>query len=79
MKDPEVLALAAKEQRVLVSHDLGTMPGHFRALRDAGKLSAGVFLISQSLDVGRAIEELVLIWRASEAAEWTNRLIWLPL
>ena len=26
MKDPEVLALAAKQRRVLVSHDAGTMP-----------------------------------------------------
>jgi len=30
MKDPEVLALAAGQQRVLVSHDVGTMPAHFR-------------------------------------------------
>jgi hypothetical protein len=26
-----------------------------------------------------AIEELVLIWSASEADEWTNRLLWIPL
>jgi hypothetical protein len=31
MKDPEVLALAAEQHRVLVSHDVGTMPAHFRA------------------------------------------------
>jgi hypothetical protein len=37
MNDPEVLALAAEEQRVLVSHDAGTMPAHFRAFRDGGK------------------------------------------
>jgi hypothetical protein len=29
LKDPEVLALAAEQQRVLVSHDVGTMPKHF--------------------------------------------------
>ena len=33
MKDPEVLALAAEQQRVLVSHDVGTMPAHFREFR----------------------------------------------
>jgi hypothetical protein len=33
MTDPEVLALAAEQQRVLVSHDVGTMPAHFRAFR----------------------------------------------
>jgi hypothetical protein len=26
-----------------------------------------------------AIEELVLIWSASEAEEWMNRLLWIPL
>jgi hypothetical protein len=79
MKDPEVLALAAEQQRVLVSHDVGTMPAHFRAFRNAGKQSAGVFLIPQTLDMGIAIDELLLIWIASEAAEWENRLEWLPL
>ena len=79
MKDPEVLALAAEQQRVLVSHDVGTMPGQFRTFRNSGKLSAGLFLVSQSLDIGTAIEELLLIWLASEAAEWINRLVWLPL
>ena len=79
MSDREVLALAAERQRVLVSHDAGTMPAHFRAFRDAGRNSPGVFLMSQRLDVGTAIEELLLIWLASEASEWENRLIWLPL
>jgi hypothetical protein len=79
MKDPEVLALAAEQHRVLVSHDVGTMPAHFREFRDAGKRSAGLFLIAQSLDVGTAIEQLLLIWLASEASDWENRLEWLPL
>jgi hypothetical protein len=59
--DLEVLALAAEQQRVLVSHDVGTMPVHFRAFRKAGKRSSGVLLIPQSLDVGTAIDELLLI------------------
>jgi hypothetical protein len=79
MTDPTVLALAAEQQRVLVSHDAGTMPAHFREFRNAGKHSAGVFLVPQRLDAGTAIEELLLIWLASEASEWENRLEWLPL
>jgi Domain of unknown function (DUF5615) len=79
MNDTEVLALAAERPRVLVSHDVGTMPAHFRAFRNAGKHSSGVFLIPQSLDIGTAIDELLLIWLASEASEWEDRLEWLPL
>ena len=38
-----------------------------------------MFLIPQTLAVGTAIDELLLIWVASESAEWENRLEWLPL
>jgi hypothetical protein len=79
MKDPQVLTLAAEQHRILVSHDVGTMAAHFFTFTNAGKQSAGLFLVSQSLDVGTTIEELLLIWVASEAAEWENRLVWLPL
>ncbi len=56
-----------------------TMSKHFRAYHEAGNRSPGVFLIPQSIDIGRAIDELLLIWLASEASEWANRLEWLPL
>jgi len=79
MDDSAVLELAAEQRRVLVSHDAGTMPSHFRAFLRADKHSAGVFLIPQSLDVATAIDQLLLVWLASEAAEWENRLLWLPL
>jgi len=41
MSDAAVLALAAQRQRVLVSHDVGTMPAEFRALRKAARHSSG--------------------------------------
>ncbi len=62
-----------------MSHDVGTMSAHFRAFTNSGRHGGGVFLIPQSLAVGTAIEELLLIWLASEASEWINRLAWLPL
>jgi hypothetical protein len=73
LKDPDVLALAAERQRVLVSHDVGTMSKHFRAFKETANLSPGVLLIPQSLAIGSAIEELLLIWLASEAG---HRLAW---
>lgn len=79
MHDLAVLALAAEHRRVLVSHDVGSMPAHYRAFRNAGRDSSGVFLIQQSLDIGTAIDELLPVWITSEASEWENRLDWLPL
>jgi hypothetical protein len=79
LRDAEVLALAAKQQRVLVSHDASTMPAQFQVFRNDGRASAGVLLIPQKMEVGKAIDELMLVWMASEMAEWENRLVWLPL
>jgi hypothetical protein len=79
MADTEVLALSAAEGRILVSHDVNTLPKHFGHFVATGQDSSGVFLIPQSLPLSRAIDELVLIWSASEAEEWHNLLVWLPL
>ena len=37
-----------------------------------------VLLISQKTSVSEAIESLVLVWLASEPAEWINRICRLP-
>src|ERR1035438_390061 len=62
--DSEVLAIAARENRILISHERGTMPGHF-ARFTATQSSPGLILISQDIDIGTAIEEMLLIWAAS--------------
>jgi hypothetical protein len=78
MEDVDVLALAAREARILVSHDFRTMPRHFRAFVEDHS-SPGVFLISQAVAVKSAVEELILIWAASDQSEWANQLTCLPL
>jgi hypothetical protein len=55
------------------------MPRHFREFGEAGNYSCGVFLIPQSVEVGVAIEELLLIWLVSDASDWNDQLVWLPL
>ena len=77
-QDPEVLRNAAADGRILLSQDRRTMPGHFRRFV-AGEASPGVILIRGGISVATAIEELVLIWTASEAEDWVNRLVWIPL
>jgi hypothetical protein len=78
LQDQAVLALAAREDRILVSHDRRTMPGNF-ATFTATHTSAGVIVISQNLPTMQAVEDLTLIWEASKAEEWVNRLDSLPL
>lgn len=78
LADPDVLAIAARDGRILVSHDRETMPAHFgRFIADS--TSAGLLIVSQKLDVRETIEQILLIWAASEAAEWINRVGYIPL
>lgn len=75
--DSEVLALAAQEGRILVSHDFQTMPRNFRQFTQRRR-SPGVLLIRQDLPVGEAVESLLLIWEVSERDEWQDRLCLVP-
>src|SRR5262249_42056200 len=77
--DPDVLALAAEEDRVLVSHDFKTMPWHFADFLQTHGSSPGLILVPQHMPMGEVIDELVLIWGASEAGEWKDRCRALPL
>lgn len=78
LRDLEVLALVADENRVLVSHDRKSMPRAF-ATFTARRSNPGLILISQRTDVLVAIEWLNLAWAATEAAEWEGRILTLPL
>jgi hypothetical protein len=44
-------------------------------VQERWKASAGVLLISPSLDIGNAIDDLLPAWVASDASEWENRLV----
>ena len=74
----ECCKLASDEGRIIVSHDENSMPGHFRAILEAGNHSAGVLIAAQGAPVGRLIESIVL-WIASDAEEWVDRIVWLPV
>ena len=75
--DHVVLAVSTADARILVSHDLETMPAHF-AHFITGSTSAGLLIVSQKLDVREAIEQILLVWAASEADEWINQIGYLP-
>jgi hypothetical protein len=77
LPDEQVLEIAAREGRILVSHDVSTMPVHFASFTSKQD-SPGVLLIPQSLPIRIAIEELALIWGASEVEEYANLITWLP-
>ena len=78
LHDLEVLAAAARDGRLLVTSDRQTMPGFFAEFITKTE-SPGVIVARQRLAVGEVLEDLALIWTASQAEEWTNRIVYLPL
>src|ERR1017187_8298906 len=40
--------------------------------------SPGLIIAPQDLDIGLAIEDLLIIWAASDAEEWTDKVGFLP-
>ena len=77
LDDATVLAIAANEGRLLVSHDVSTMPEHFADFIET-RSSPGVILISQDLSYRQAIEGLLKVWTHTEAEDWLNVLSFLP-
>jgi len=76
--DPDVLALAAQQGRVVVTSDLRTMPRHFGDFLDAHGHCPGVFLVKQTTPLAAVIEELVMVWAASDTEEWQDRIVEIP-
>ena len=78
MKEPDVLDLAYLSGRILVSHDVTTMPRWFdQSVQE--RSCAGLILVSDGVPIRHVIADLLLIWHLTEAEEWRNRMEWLPL
>ena len=78
LSDQEVLALAARDGRVLVTHDQATMPRHFGQFVQTGK-SPGAIIVPQYLPVREAADDLILLWTAMEPEDVVNRIVYLPI
>jgi Domain of unknown function (DUF5615) len=78
MEDPQVLELGAARGRIIVTHDVRTMPDHFSDFV-ADQSCPGMILVPKRMAIGAAIEDLLLIWQVSEAEEWINQMRRLPL
>ena len=51
----------------------------YRSMFIGQQASPGLILVPQTLALGRTIEDLVLLWLASEDKEWINQICYLPL
>jgi len=77
--DPGILAWAAQENRVLLTHDVSTITKYAYERIEAGQTMPGVFEISRTAPIGPVIEDIVLLIECSLEGEWETQIIYLPL
>lgn len=54
------------------------MPAEFARFTST-RSSPGLIIVDQDLDIGRTIEELLLIWLASDLEEWQDKIGYVPI
>jgi hypothetical protein len=77
--DPDILAWAAAEDRIVLTHDRNTMTGFASARVNAGLPLPGLFVVDRQASTGRILNDLEVMAVASEMDDWRNRIVFVPL
>jgi hypothetical protein len=77
--DAKILQWSADHQRVLLSHDVSTVPAAAYERVKAGQSMWGVFILPDQMPIGQAIDEIIFLSIDAQPDEWKNQVIFLPL
>ncbi|HLA07054.1 MAG TPA: DUF5615 family PIN-like protein [Anaerolineales bacterium] len=77
--DPVVLEWAAKEDRVLLTHDVATITKYAYERINMRKYMPGVIEVNRKVPLSAAIDEILYIAEVCEHGELEGQIIYLPL
>ncbi|MBM3832499.1 MAG: hypothetical protein FJ403_04345 [Verrucomicrobia bacterium] len=77
--DVEILAFAASEERVVITHDVNTLIKDAKERISAELPTLGVFIVPAQMPIGAAIEELHFALAASNPEDFYGTLTYVPL
>jgi hypothetical protein len=77
--DPAILEWAAGRGRILLSHDVSTVPPAASQRVAESKPMPGVFIVPDRMPIGQAIEEILFLCVEVEPGEWKDQVLFLPL
>ena len=77
--DPVVLEVAASQRRLLLTHDVRTIPRFVLARIAAGQPMPGVVEVPAVCPLSRVVEDLLRLARCSKDDEWENQIVRIPL
>ena len=77
--DETLLAWAAEQDRVLLTHDVSTITDYaYRRVRRGDRMP-GVFEVSRGVEIRTAVDDIVLLTECSNPGEWEGQVRYLPL
>lgn len=77
--DPRILAWAANNDRVVLTHDRKTFDIFAYQRIERCEKMCGVVVVPARLSIRQAIDELMILIQCQTDNEWENRIFWLPL
>ena len=78
-KDPDILIWCEAQGFTLVTNNRASMPDHLSTHLAAGRHISGIFTLNPNMGIGETVEELALIWGASESDEYADQITYLPV
>lgn len=77
--DEKLLTWLAENERILITHDVRTMPRYVYSRVRAGQSVPGVIEVHKNAPIGLAIEELEIVITAGTPEDFKNQVLYIPL
>ena len=77
--DPGILLWLEREGYCLITRNRHSMPRHLCDHLTGGHHVPGIFTLRPRASIGQIIEDLLLIWGASQLGEYRDQIVYVPL
>lgn len=77
--DPELLLFCERERMLLVTADRTTMAGWIADHFEGGHHTWGVLVVATDSSIAETLDDLALIYEATQDSDWVDVLHYLPL
>jgi hypothetical protein len=77
--DPTVLEWAAKEQRIVLTHDVSTMIGYAYDRVKANLPMLGLIEVRKGVSIGQILEDLSVLIGAGNSNDFENQIWYVPM
>ena len=77
--DPELLRLASRSRRIIVSSDVSTLITEHNNLVLSGQWTPGLIIVRKNININEIVEYLALVCHTTSEYEWECNCKFIPL